>query len=158
MKKLYWKIRAFLRKHGKEKQTCPRRMDDYGPWERKENLDYWDIEKNGDRTCSFCGSLHPSDFEKCIELCLSDVEKCQIDPSYKGYKIYVRRPEIHNAGDGGIKFYTQHCRGLSKKHCEEIQPQLNKAIRLSKQRWESYIKKRRQDSINEANSAKEGTQ
>lgn len=76
-----------------ERQTCGRRMSDFGPWTRKENIDHWKGSV-GNRTCSFCGSLHPSDL----------IEKVKqegygiISSTDKSYKIYV----------GNSKYYTYH--------------------------------------------------
>lgn len=90
------------------KQTCPYRMEDFGPWDRREGMDDWLSNPDGTRTCSFCGSLHHEDFERLIDRCL-EVGDVQIDPSTKGGKWYVHRPEVKNAGDGGIKFKSGHC-------------------------------------------------
>lgn len=65
------------------RQTCPSRMGQMGPWERKENLDFWETHRWGPyysagtmkwpdgfakpRTCSFCGSVHPEDAIKLLE-------------------------------------------------------------------------------------------
>lgn len=86
-----------------EMHTCPRRMSDYGPWQREENLDEWNIIGD-DRCCSFCGSLHP---DRVIEL----VEQhgfAIINGSDKCYKWYIHQPNVPNAGFGGIKYYRHH--------------------------------------------------
>lgn len=86
-----------------QKQTCPRRMDEMGPWGRRQNLDTWDRVGN-DLVCSFCGSLHP---DRVIEL----VRQHGIDiveRSTKSYKWYINRPNVPNAGFGGIKYYRMH--------------------------------------------------
>lgn len=83
-------------------QTCPDRMMNAGPWERKEGLDSW--KKFGsDRCCSFCGSAHPDELDAML-----DLETTKIDVSDKRYKIYIRRPAVSNANTGAIKFYTWH--------------------------------------------------
>src|SRR5215207_8509673 len=89
------------------KQTCPRRMQEWGPWEYKEELDEWRVEPNGDRTCSFCGSLHPEDFEKVCQQVLAD-DTTWIEQSDKPYKVYIHRKGIHNASEGAIKYYKPH--------------------------------------------------
>ncbi len=89
-----------------EKQTCPRRMHDMGPWEYKHNLDTWQLV-GGDRCCSFCGSLHPADFEQVCDQAITD-ETTWIEQSDKGYKVYIRRAGISNASEGAIKYYKQH--------------------------------------------------
>ena len=76
--------------------TCPRRMHEYGPWERVEWLDHW----RPDDTCSFCGSYNP-------ELLLMGIAKHMItlDPTDKNYKVYVNHknnPTKYN------KFYFMH--------------------------------------------------
>lgn len=78
-----------------ETQTCGRRMTDFGPWPREENLDKWEKRGGNDhRSCSFCGSMHPEDFLKAVK----DHE--EIGPTDKSYKFYV---DNHRG-----KFYTQH--------------------------------------------------
>jgi hypothetical protein len=87
-----------------ERQSCGRRMNELGPFERKENLDHWAVLANGDKVCSFCGSLHP--------MTVIDIIKKygfgSISRTDKSYKWYVKRPEVHNAMDGGIKYYRHH--------------------------------------------------
>jgi hypothetical protein len=85
-----------------EKQTCGRRMNDFGPWERKENLDEWEIIGK-DKICSFCGSLHP---ESVLEI-VKEFGKETIEIA-KSYKWYVKRPDVPNASFGGIKYYRDH--------------------------------------------------
>ena len=75
------------------KQTCPRRMTDFGPWERAENLDTWDKRGGGivgqekiGPGCSFCGSLHPDRFMELVR------EGWVVGPTDKGYKAYLGRP------------------------------------------------------------------
>lgn len=90
------------------KQTCPRRQEG-GPWDPGfEGVDTWQIAPNGDRTCSFCGSLHPEDYVAIVKDYVADVPGVQFDTSNKGYKRYARRAGISNAGQGGIKFYGAH--------------------------------------------------
>jgi hypothetical protein len=104
-----------------EPMTCPRRAEngmdrDNGPFKNSGNgLDRWQkFKSNGDRVCSYCGSLHPEDFFALVKACAeTDAEvpyetATRIEPSDKGYKVYVHRPGVHNAHDGGIKFYKQH--------------------------------------------------
>ena len=93
-----------------ETQTCPRRMVEYGPFERTEHLDTWlpgtsfanaPAEADGVplRSCSFCGSIHPEDF-------LALAEKgYAVGPTDKNYKVYLGSP--HTGQDIG-KFYTVH--------------------------------------------------
>ncbi|GAA0719783.1 hypothetical protein Drose_06080 [Dactylosporangium roseum] len=76
-----------------EQQTCQRRMTDWGPWERAENLDHWADSGHGlvgqaqaGRSCSFCGSLHPDDFMRLV------AEGWIVGPTDKAYKAYFARP------------------------------------------------------------------
>lgn len=59
--------------------TCPRRMQEIGPWEYSEGLDGF----SEDRTCTFCGSLDPGYFMDLIE------SGAAYDPTDKNYKIYL---------------------------------------------------------------------
>ncbi|HYC27881.1 MAG TPA: hypothetical protein VEB42_03680, partial [Chitinophagaceae bacterium] len=86
-----------------EVQTCPRRMNEFGPWKHEENLDTWKI-RGEDKCCSFCGSVHP---ERVIELVKQHGPQI-IQTTDKGYKFYISRPEVPNASFGGIKTYLQH--------------------------------------------------
>lgn len=114
-----------------DRQTCPRRMSEIGPWEHKEDLDTW-RQSGNDRVCSFCGSLHPADFEAVLERVIQD-EKCSISLSDKGYKVYVNRPEIRNASEGAIKYYKQH-NYTSADDIARIEPLFIQAANLSKSR------------------------
>lgn len=74
------------------KQTCPRRMTDWGPWQRGEDLDAWDgkhgVIGQGDigLSCSFCGSLHPDRFMMLVR------EGWVVGPTDKDYKAYLGKP------------------------------------------------------------------
>lgn len=70
-------------------QTCPRRMEEFGPWEHEENLDHW----LDDGTCSFCGSIKPDAFLERIRA------GEQVQPTDKNYKAYIGERD---------KFYFQH--------------------------------------------------
>lgn len=114
-----------------DKQTCPRRMGEMGPWEHKENLDAWQ-QVGSDRVCSFCGSLHPADFEAVLKRVIED-KKCSISLSDKSYKVYVNRPEIRNASEGAIKYYKQH-NYVDADDIARIEPLFIQAVNLSKSR------------------------
>lgn len=56
------------------RQTCPRRMGEIGPWEHRDNLDFWTPSRwnqyyssrwpeefNRPQSCTFCGCVHPDD-------------------------------------------------------------------------------------------------
>lgn len=74
------------------KQTCPRRMTDWGPWQREEDLDTWDLKHGvigqGDigPGCSFCGSLHPDRFMELVR------GGWVVGPTDKSYKAYLGKP------------------------------------------------------------------
>lgn len=70
--------------------------------------DTWRAEANGDRTCSFCGSLHHDDWLRLMRDALDPKTETRIDLSDKGYKFYVHQAGVRNASQGGIKFYTWH--------------------------------------------------
>lgn len=88
-------------------QTCQSRMTQIGPWKCEENLDRWRHEPNGDRTCSFCGSIHPDDLLAILKS-IPATPDVYVYWSDKAYKLYIHRPEVTNAKDGAIKFYTWH--------------------------------------------------
>lgn len=88
-----------------EKITCPRRMEEFGPWERTEGLDRY-IAGGGlvgqSRCCSFCGSLPPDDFMSLVRT------GAMIEPTDKDYKAYIR-------GETQAKFYYQHLDEAQKR-------------------------------------------
>lgn len=93
-----------------EPMTCGRRAS-YEP----KGQDRWHKFKAIDnRVCSYCGSLHPDDMFRLTKEAATTADDVsyhdavRIEPSDKGYKIYVHQPKVVNAHDGGIKFYTQH--------------------------------------------------
>lgn len=93
-------------------QTCPRRMNEFGPWKYEEKLDHW-IMQGDDPCCSFCGSMKP---ERVIEL-IKEHGCGIVGGTTKSYKRYINRKNVPNAGFGGIKFYTQH---FSREEIDEI--------------------------------------
>ena len=59
---------------------CPRRLKDFGPYDRTEDgRDCW----KDDQTCSFCGGLKPSQVFELLE------QGNHIIPTDKVYKIYI---------------------------------------------------------------------
>lgn len=78
------------------KQTCPRRMKELGPWKYREGLDAW----NRDGTCTFCGSLSPEKFFELVE------QGAEVGPTDKSYRAYVRDPMVRVHGQA--KVYFQH--------------------------------------------------
>lgn len=89
-----------------ERQLCPehyqlpsvftKSIDD-----KSSKPDYWKTLSNGDRVCSYCGSLHPDDVLKIVKEFGSSV----IGKTDKSYKWYINRPNVTNALEGGIKYY-----------------------------------------------------
>lgn len=73
-------------------------------------FDFWQRHANGDRTCSFCGSLHEDDFLAIAEAYATGIDGFRFDTTDKGYKVYASRPGVQNAQQGGIKFYGWHAR------------------------------------------------
>jgi hypothetical protein len=74
-------------------QTCPRRLRELGPWTRDPDQDTW-IARDGQRCCSFCGSLEPAAF-------LAGIARGdEVIPTDKNYKAYI--------GSAHRKFYFQH--------------------------------------------------
>lgn len=108
----------------KQDHPCPR---SYGHPFTDRDVDHtWDKEKNGDHTCSFCGSWKTDEF---LKFC-KESETGFLEVSDKKYKIYVKRPGISNAGEGPIKFYTMH---LDPRTSDEDIKIINEAVkRLNK--------------------------
>jgi hypothetical protein len=121
-----------------EKMTCPRRMSDWGTWQRAENLDKWQ-PRGQDRVCSFCGSMHPDDLEKAIDRCLAG-ESVEISQSDKGYKVYVYRPEVPCADEtlGTIKYHKYH-NPADQSWLDRVGPKFTQAVALS---WDNFMKLR----------------
>lgn len=133
-----------------ERQTCGRRFDEYVGGvpvhaNREDGLDHWDrIKSNGDRVCSFCGSLHPDDWFRLVAAAATASEDApyanvpEIKRTDKRYKFYVHQPGVRNAMEGGIKFYTQHLRGIAIP--EERQQEFVEAQRRSSVRFEKMLR------------------
>lgn len=137
-----------------EPMTCGRRFDLYAGQvpvhrDRGAGQDRWQrFKSNGNRVCSFCGSLHPEDLfalvKQCAEAPLDAEYKSvpEIEPSTKAYKIYVWQPGVRNAMEGGIKFYTQHLPrdGDGKVSVpEEKQDEYGRAVAATKTRFERWM-------------------
>jgi len=74
----------------------------------------WSVRPNGDRTCSYCGSLHPDDFLDIMRRYAADEEGYSFGLTDKSYKVYANRGGVQNASEGGIKFYGAHA--VSEDH------------------------------------------
>lgn len=91
-----------------EKFTCPRREEQgmhlEGPFKHSgPNLDTW----RQDRSCSYCGSMHPDDFIQYVK----DGKK--VGSTDKDYKAYVDE-------DPRIKFYFQHLSAAQRTEFIEL--------------------------------------
>jgi len=127
-----------------EKQTCPRRMNEMGPWAYEENLDRWrrdrwkTSQEEADRERSEFKAKYPgSDMGNtywewgtqprtcsfCGSVHPDDLVQLlrhgwRLEPSDKGYKFYVE-PEVHRPSGliPPAKFYRMHA---SPEQIEEI--------------------------------------
>lgn len=94
--------------------------------------DHWNIMPNGDRTCSFCGSMHLADFEKFCRSVIDGTapEGSRVEGTTKSYKVYVCRPDVRNAHDGAIKFYADHQPVLdADAHVSLVHEAIRKSVR-----------------------------
>jgi len=71
------------------KQTCERRMSEFGPQDRKEGLDTWE-SRDG---------IHPEDVISAIR------DGAKIEHTTKGYKFYLHYSKSNELCQ---KVYTQH--------------------------------------------------
>jgi hypothetical protein len=143
-----------------EPMTCGRRFDTWAGSEGKllvhgsvqEGLDHWNkFKSNGNRVCSYCGSLHWEDFTALVKQAAEAPEDAEygsvvsIEPSDKAYKVYVHQPGVRNAHEGGIKFYMQHVpRDENGKIIvtDEQQAEYKEAIRRTRIRFDRYLNER----------------
>ena len=123
---------------GYELQTCPRRMGEPGPWAREKDLDVWRELPNGDRTCSFCGSLHPEDFERLCDEAADPTSDVRLDHSDKPYKVYVQQSGVQNAAEGGIKYYKQHS-PIDAEWLDRMQPKFEAALSASQGKFADWL-------------------
>lgn len=90
-----------------ERQSCGRRMNDFGVQSRTEGIDHWKIMPNGDKVCSYCGSLHPeSVIEKIKKYGFGVI--AGTDKSYKWYVGCNSAVTIPGYQKGGFKYYRHH--------------------------------------------------
>ena len=138
-----------------EPMTCGRRIEagmdrEDGPFKHAgKGLDRWQkFKSNGDRVCSYCGSLHWDDFTRMVHEAATAPEDApytsvvRIEPSDKGYKCYVHQPGVRNAHEGGIKFYMQHVpRDENGKIVvtDEQQAEYSNAVTLTHKRFDKYL-------------------
>jgi hypothetical protein len=132
-----------------EEFYCHRREESPTSSRMFPNHDHWNkFKSNGDRVCSYCGSLHWEDMLRLVHeaaIAPDDADyrsTVEIDPSDKSYKVYVHQPGVRNAMEGGIKFYMQHVpRDDNGKIIvtEEQNADYSKAVRLSRERFNRYM-------------------
>ncbi len=70
--------------------------------------DGWRVHPNGDKTCTWCGSMSPEGFAAILCEAADVSKQTRIEMSLKSYKVYIHRPAVPNAAGGAIKFYTWH--------------------------------------------------
>lgn len=115
-----------------EYHTCPGRRQE-GPWDASAAcVDRWEW-RGDDRVCSFCGSLHPNDFESLLWRVLYD-EQVLIFPADHANKIYLQRPEVSDASQGALKYKKWH--NLSAEWVARINPRFHEALEISLQRFQ----------------------
>jgi hypothetical protein len=120
------------------RHRCGRRDDTFAfpAGERRGVLpDTWDIGPDGNRTCSYCGSIHADDLMKICRKAIDD-ERYAVEGTTKSYKVYVRQPGVRNAGEGAIKFYMHHA---PENPSEADQKLFAEAIRLSSERFRAQL-------------------
>jgi hypothetical protein len=122
------------------RQRCGRRDDPFAFNYKDTALppDTWDYGPDGNRTCSYCGSIHPDDLMAICRKTLTD-DRYGIEGTTKSYKVYVRQPGVRNAGEGAIKFYMQHA---PKNPRAEDQQLFADACRISSERFMAQFAKR----------------
>lgn len=129
--RLRQRLFAFAGRH-----RCGRRNDVFA-WNRGDGdtPDTWDIGPDGNRTCSYCGSIHPEDLMAICRKALTD-DRYAIEGTTKSYKVYVRQPGVRNAGDGAIKFYLHHA---PKAPTAADQQLFHDAVRISNERFRTEM-------------------
>lgn len=101
-----------------ERHRCGRRDESPLGQSDEEKPDYWKVLQNGDKVCSYCGSLHPQTLIELVKKYGVEI----IEGTTKGYKWYVNQPGVSNATQGGIKYYRHH-------DTEDFIKQLNELIK-----------------------------
>lgn len=129
-----------------EPMTCGQRSESFALGAHEVGTDRWlRFKSNGNRVCSYCGSLHPEDMFALVRESANAPSDArfgsvvEIEPSTKAYKIYVQQPGVRNAMEGGIKFYTHHLprdENGTLAVTEEQQVEYSRAIGASQKRFE----------------------
>ncbi len=133
-----WRLRQRLFAFG-GRQRCGRRIENpvisHSFGGDKALPDTWDFGPDGNRTCSYCGSIHPDDLMAICRKVLTD-DRYSIEGTTKSYKVYVRQPGVRNASEGAIKFYKQHAPAQpSKADCDLFA----EAVRVSARRFSEQM-------------------
>lgn len=133
-----------------EEFYCPRRGETPLANRLFHGPDHWQkFKSNGNRVCSYCGSLHWDDMIALVKQSAEAPEDAPyhstvgIEPSDKGYKVYVRQPGVRNAHEGGIKFYMQHVpRDENNKIAvtEEQNKEYSEAVHRTHARFDKWLK------------------
>lgn len=103
-----------------------------------EQPDTWDWGPDGNRTCSYCGSLHPDDLMKICALVIDD-DRYAIEGTTKSYKVYIQQPGVRNASEGAIKFYMHHAPAEPSTEHQEL---FREAVRTSSERFQARMRER----------------
>ena len=120
------------------RHKCGRRGESFHGRTDKETPDTWDIGPDGNRTCSYCGSIHFDDLMEIARKTVDD-DRYGIEGTTKSYKVYVRQPGVRNASEGAIKFYMHHA---PANPSNEEQILFAKACRLTNERFTAQYKAR----------------
>jgi uncharacterized Zn-finger protein len=100
----------------------------------------WDLGPDNNRTCSYCGSIHPDDLMKICRKTLAD-DRYAVEGTTKSYKVYVRQPGVRNASEGAIKFYMNH---VPENVGAADQKLFADAMLISAKRWDAQFQRSRQ--------------
>lgn len=106
-------------------------MPDFDGKSAQSTPDTWDYGPDGNRTCSYCGSIHFEDLMKICRKALTD-ERYGIEGTTKSYKVYVNQPGVRNASEGAIKFYMHHAAETPNQDDQKL---FAEAARLSNERF-----------------------
>ena len=113
------------------RQRCGRRGESFHGRTDEALPDTWDLGPDGNRTCSYCGSIHLDDLMEICRKTLVD-DRFGVETTDKRYKFYIRQPGVRNASEGALKFYTAH---VPANPSEADQRLFANACRLTQKRW-----------------------
>lgn len=126
-----------------EKFRCQMRDYNIGSDNMFPGPDRWDVRKNGDLCCSYCGAWHPRQFLAfCQEVIDNPDLRTSIEYLKNKGKFYVNRPLVRNAMEGAIKTRSVHIdTWLNRFPEDELKiylDRLNKAIEVSRQKHKKH--------------------